>query len=150
MLLNSDFKTAKGADSRQRAESLSRAVGKHGLLGMKKMEGMMKERLASRLLSFVLEGQGRWWTREILQKYMSTPARIRTHTQMLFPLCGCVGIHEDKLSSTRFVTYQRHTQTHQTRYWICAVIVDSVSTVWFPASDPIMINDSMCVWAVSI
>lgn len=89
MLLNSDFKTAKGADSRQRAESLSRAVRKHGLLGMKKMEGMMKERLASRLLSFVLEGQGRWWTREILQKYMSTPARIRTHANALSTVWVC-------------------------------------------------------------
>ena len=79
MLLNSDLKTAIGADDRQRAESLSCAGRKHGLLGIKKLEGMMKERLASRdCCRLCWEGGAGG---EILQKH--TSKGCRTHANAL-------------------------------------------------------------------
>lgn len=145
MLLNSDLKNSQRCWAQAKAR-VSRAARKHGFLGIEKTrEGMIKERLSSAVICLAGVGQMMSYA-DPPRVHEQTHSHVLTHTNKCSSQRTChgrVGIHEDGLMSSH-----QDTQTHQTRYCICVVVNDSVLPVWFPASDPITINDSICVWAV--
>lgn len=74
-----------------------------------------------------------------------THPRTCTHKQAPFPSARDMGV---KGYMKRLMSSRKKHKSHRTRYKICLGVSDSVLTLWLLASDPIMIDDSICVWTV--
>ena len=142
-LLNGNLKTDRSAEGGQRPQWFSRVAGKHSFLGMKEKQNKdkMKGRLSSVTVCLTRVGQ-------IVGDRSTRHTGLHTHMYLL----NITNVHPSTLGGHIGIYEHTHTHTHkpnsdQTQYCICAVS-NSVLTVWIPASNPIMINDSIRVLAV--
>lgn len=137
-MLNNDLqkKTARGAERSQRPRCLTCSQFAR-LSGRALMRG--RRSCAPVCLARVRQMTG---CADPPKIHRQTHPRTCTHKQAPFPSARDMGVkgYTKRLMSSR--------KKHKSKYNICLGVGDSVSTLRLLASDPIMIDDSICVWTV--